>query len=79
MLKCKISGLCLKVYSKDYQDKEGKKKTMSIADIYVSPDLVHVSRVDSRLVGEGMQITDLPVKVYNGQYGLSVVFDDDDL
>lgn len=78
MLKCKISGTCLKVYVKDYMTKEGVKKSMNMADIYVSPELVQVAKVPQGLLGEGVPIQDFPVKVYNGQYRLSVVYDDSD-
>lgn len=76
MLRCKITGTCLKVYIKEYTTKEGVRKSINMADVYVSPALIQIAKVPDKLLGEGVPIENFPVKVYNGQYNLSVVYDD---
>lgn len=80
MLKAKIDGSLLAKYFRDSKTQDGKFQTVRCFDLYVGRDLVRVSKIpekyyDAVCVGEGL--CDFPVRVYNGQYGLSCVYDDE--
>lgn len=79
MLVAKIDGLVLATYDRDGKTKEGKPYIMHCADMYVGHDLVQVAKIpDSVALAVGEKVENLPVKVYNGQYGLSCVYNSDE-
>ena len=78
MLKAKIDGTVLAVYDRETRTQEGKYVVVHCVDLYVGHDLVKVSKLsDDVKVAVGEALVDFPVKVYNGQYGLSCVYDDE--
>ena len=71
MLRAKITGLVLDVYNRQLKDPSAS--SVSVADLYVGHEVVKVSKVDASFV-KGTLMEDIPVNIYNGQYGLSVVY-----
>ena len=71
MLSAKISGMVLDVYNR--QSKTPGAQSTPVADMYVGHEVVKVAKVDASFV-KGEMMTDVPVNIYNGEYGLSVVY-----
>ena len=71
MLSAKITGMVLDVYNR--QPKDSSASPVSVADLYVGHEVVKVAKVDASFV-KGTLMEDIPVNIYNGQYGLSVVY-----
>lgn len=71
MLSAKITGMVLDVYNR--QSKDPSALPVSVADLYVGHEVVKVAKVDASFV-KGTLMEDIPVNIYNGQYGLSVVY-----
>ena len=76
MLKARISGVCMKAYIKNYTDKNGNAKSMFMADFYDGNSLVQIAKVPADMFSSGVKAENIPIKVYNGKFNLSVVYDD---
>lgn len=73
-MKAFISGMIVSVYNREGKDKDGKSISIPMADLYCGHEIVKVAKVDESFV-QGTLMEYVPVNVYSNQYGLSVVFD----
>ncbi len=73
-MKAKISGMVVNVYNRLGRDRDGKEVSVPMADFYIGHEIVRVARVDDSFAA-GVLMEDVPVNIYANQYGLSVVFD----
>lgn len=75
-LKAVVTGRVMDVYEKKYKAKDGSDKFVIMADVYVGRQVYAVSKVPLTMY-KPEQVATIPVKIYNNQYGLSLVFDAD--
>lgn len=73
-MKAFISGMVVSVYNREGRNKDGKSISIPMADLYSGHEIVKVAKVDESFV-QGTLMEYIPVNVYYNQYGLSVVFD----
>ena len=72
MLSCKVSGMVMDVYNRSSKNGD----SVAVADLYIGHEIFRIAKVDSSFV-RGTLMEDIPVKVYNNQFGLSLVYDDE--
>lgn len=75
-LKATVSGRVMDIYEKKYTAKDGTEKSVIVADVYVGRQVFPVSKVPLSLYTVNEMAT-IPVRIYNNQYGISLMFDDE--
>ena len=75
-LKAVITGRVMSIYEKKYKGKDGEQKSMISADLYIDHQVYAVSKVPLSAYTPD-QIATVPVRIYQNQYGLSLIYDDE--
>lgn len=73
---CVIRGMVMKAYERTSKDKEGHDCMVKCFDVYDSEDVVRISKIPDKVWNETkkMSIGEFPCKVYSNQYGVSLVY-----
>ena len=77
-LKAKLTGRCMDVYKRQYKAKDGTDKEILVMDLYIGRQIYQVSRIPDMLYTPDELCVDVPVQIYQNQYGLSILYDDTD-
>lgn len=75
-LKAVVSGRVMSIYEKKYTGKDGQQRSAIVADLYIDHQVYAVSKVPLSAYTPD-QIATVPVCIYQNQYGLSLVYDDE--
>lgn len=75
-LKATVSGRVMDIYEKKYTAKDGTQRSAITAVVYIGRQTFEVAKVPLSLYTVNEMAT-IPVRIYNNQYGISLMFDDE--
>lgn len=74
-LKATVHGRVMDIYEKKYKAKDGSDKSVIVADLYVDRQIFQISKIPLKKYTVD-ELATVPVRIYNNQYGLSLLYDD---